>query len=176
MKRSHLVIFSAALGIIVASVIMSAYFWQELPQTIPIHFNYFGVADSWVTKNFFSLYLIPIIHLLLFGLFLLLYRYPQYTHWPETLILMTVEKDKREKVFEVLRSMNVIILLLISLLFGYLQFGIIATATERSEGLFTPILIGFVIAVFAVIIGINIKMFIVISKIRKEDKKLKRSH
>jgi uncharacterized membrane protein len=175
MKRSHLIIFSASFGIIVASIIMSGIFWNELPASIPIHFNYFGVADSWVAKNILNLFFVPILHTLIFFLFILIYRHPEYTHWPETLILMTVEETKREKVFEVLRTMNAIIILLVSFLFGYLQFGIISTATGRSTGLFTPILIGFMVAVFAVIIFINIKMFVVIKRIRKEGRKSARS-
>jgi uncharacterized membrane protein len=75
--------FSASFGIIVASILMSAIFWRELPSSIPIHFNYVGVADSWVAKNFLNLFFAPIIHSLIFILFVLIYKHPQYTHWPE---------------------------------------------------------------------------------------------
>lgn len=171
MKRSHLVIFSACLGIIFASFIITVYLWHGLPELIPTHFNIAGTPDSWSAKNSIWLFFVPVINLAIYLLFLLLYRHPQYTSWPTTLILMAVEETKREKVFHVLRTMLAYLMITITVMFGYLQFSIIATANGRAMGLATGAMIAFLIFIFAVIIGVNIRMFATIHRILKEEKK-----
>ena len=164
MKHSHLIIFSAAFGLIFATFVVSLYFWNQLPAQIPIHFGISGQPDGYTAKNIFSLFLLPVLNLAMFCLFSLIYRYPQYTSWPTTLILMTVETEKREKIYEILRSMNTWILFWLTLLFTYLQYNIIATANGRANGLEGWVMIGFLVIVLLIIVYINTRMYLSIKK------------
>lgn len=167
MKRSHLVIFSSAFGLLIASFVISAMMWGSLPDIIPTHFGFSGAPDDWSVKNAFSVFFVPAMQLFLFILFAVIYKHPQYSSWPTTLILMTVEEKKREKVFEVMRSMNTTILFVISLFFSYLQYVIMATANQRAQGLTPAYAIIFIAALFLVIIYYSIKMFSTIRKLSK---------
>lgn len=173
MKRLHLFFFSVSAGLLVATTAMTIYFYSSLPTLIPTHFGFSGAPDAWTPKNPITAFLLPLIGLLIFMLFVLIYRHPQYTSWPTTLILMAVEPEKREKIFDILRSMISSILFFISLLFAYLQFTIIATANNRSSGVTNLIMIAFLVALFAVIIVINVRMFVAIQKMLKKPKRTK---
>jgi uncharacterized membrane protein len=171
MKRSHLIIYSATLGVIIASLIMSVWLFRELPSTIPVHFGLSGYPDAWATKNILYVFMIPVLNLLMYFVFIAIYRHPQYTSWPTTLILMTVEERKREKIFKVLRSMTTWILLLVTLIFGYLQYTIIATANGRAQGVINYVMITFLCVVFLYIFYINAKMYFTIRKILKSPRR-----
>lgn len=167
MKRIHLLSFAASAGLLVAAVVMTALFWNQLPAQIPTHFNFAGTPDAWTSKNLITTFMVPLIHLGIFLLFVMLYRHPQYSSWPTTLILMTVDEEKREKIFAVLRGMMVATLFWISTLFAYIQFSVIATANGRSSGIMTQIMIGFLAVMFIVLVVYNAKIFITVRKLIK---------
>jgi len=168
MKRSHLILFSSVAGLTIAGFVMSAWFWNSLPSQIPVHFNFSGTPDAWEAKNIFYVFLAPSIQLAMLLVFALLYRYPQYSSWPTTLILMAVESQKREKIFSILREMLVLILFWMSLLFSYLQFTILATANGRAFGLANYVMMAFLAVMLVLLAYVNAKMFITIRKmIRK---------
>jgi uncharacterized membrane protein len=173
MKRFHLVLFSAVFGILVATWAMTAWFWHDLPSIIPIHFNFSGVPDSLAGKSLFYVFLIPLMQTAMFLIFTLIYRYPQYSSWPTTLILMAVEESKRNKIFEVIRSMLIAILIWISILFAYLQFTILATANGRAFGLAGYVMIGFLGLMLVYLVYYTAKMFFTIRKMVKTPKRLK---
>lgn len=164
--------FASSAGFVLASFIMTFYFYTSLPEKIPAHFGLNGLADAWIAKNLLTAFLAPLINLLIFALFLLIYLHPQYTSWPTTLILMTVEKQKREKIFDILRSMNASILFWITLLFSYLQFSIIATTNNRSIGISSYIMFGFLTVIFSLIIIINLRMLLIIRRLTKNSQNL----
>jgi uncharacterized membrane protein len=174
MKRSHLIVFAASFGIILASIIASMIFWSDLPARIPTHFGVSGAPDAWSVKNIWYVFMLPFMNLLMAGLFTVIYRFPQYTSWPTTLVLMTVDEEKREKIFEVLRSMNAWIFFLITSMFAYLQYAILATANGRAFGVLNYIMIGFLVVMFAYIIMINVRMFFAVKGILKEHKRKSR--
>lgn len=171
MKRSHLIVYSATCGIIIASFIMSVWFFRYLPATIPIHFGFSGAPDAWATRSIWYIFMLPVLNLVMYLIFILIYRYPQYTSWPTTLILMTVEEGRREKIFEVLRSMVTWILLFVTLIFEYLQYTIIATANGRSFGVLNYVMITFLCVMFVFIFYINAKMYLTIRKMLKSPRR-----
>lgn len=168
MKKSHLIAFSTSFGLVVASILMTAFFWNELPAQIPTHFGFSGTPDAFAQKNIVFVFMIPAIQLLLTLFFILIYRHPQYSSWPTTLILMTVEKKHREKVFEVLRGMLAGIVFVLSLFFAYLQFIILATANQRVSGLSSYVMIGFMVFLFGYIIFTNVRMYRTVHAIVKK--------
>lgn len=60
MKRAHLI----SLLVLVLNVIICAYYYNQLPETIPIHFNFQGDVDGHGSKS--SLFGIPGIGLFIF--------------------------------------------------------------------------------------------------------------
>jgi uncharacterized membrane protein len=153
---------------------MSIWFFHDLPAIIPVHFGLSGTPDAWATKNIFDIFMLPVLNFLIYLLFILIYRHPQYTSWPTTLILMTVEEEKREKIFVVLRSMITWILLLVTLIFGYLQYTIIATANGRALGVENYVMIAFLVVMYVFIFYINTKMYLTIRKMLKPQRRLKK--
>lgn len=149
---------------------MSIFFWNQLPAMIPVHFGLSGTPDSWAPKSVIYIFLVPMVLLAMFLVFLLLYRYPQYSSFPTTLILMAVEEKKRNHIFDIIRSMLSFVLLWMALLFSYLQFTILAAANNRTLGLFPYIMIGALIVLFLILIAYSIKMYLSIRKMLKNPK------
>lgn len=167
MKTSHVITFSVIFGLTIASFVMSALLFTSLPTQIPTHFGLSGAPDVWVAKNIFSVFFVPVIQLLMFLLFLLLYKHPQYSSWPTTLILMTVDEKKRQKIFEVIRSMLIATLFWIGVLFSYLQFVVFATANGREDGVSPYAMIAFLVLLFATLFFYTGRMYVVVKKISK---------
>jgi uncharacterized membrane protein len=171
MKRSHLAIFSASFGAIMAGFVMTLYLWNSLPDKIPTHFGISGTPDAWSSKSPLALLMIPLIGLAIFALLSVLYKYPQYSSWPTTLILMTIEENKREKIFHVYREMMAFTLFAISLMFAYIQFTILATANGRANGVDPLIMAAFLAVIITLLIYINVRMFITIRRLVKKQNK-----
>jgi uncharacterized membrane protein len=167
MKRLHLVLYSASTAILASEIAITAYFWNILPATIPTHFNFAGNPDAWSGKSIGIVFLVPIIQLLILCLFIALYKYPQYSSWPTTLILITVEEKKREKMYDILRSMMAWTLLWLSLFMGYIQYAILATANGRANGVTNCAMIGMLVVLLLIIIVINVRMYRTVKKLIK---------
>jgi uncharacterized membrane protein len=165
MKRSHIAIFSASFGAIMAGFVMTLYLWNTLPDKIPTHFGFSGAPDAWTPKSPLALLLIPLIGIAIFALLAVLYKYPQYSSWPTTLILMTVEEEKREKIFHVFREMIAFTLFAVSLMFAYIQFSILATANGRANGVDPLIMAAFLAIIVTLLVYINVRMFVTIRKL-----------
>lgn len=155
-------------GLVAACFGVTAYFYSTLPARIPTHFNFSGAVDAWAPKNPIMAFLVPMIGLIIYLLFSLIYRHPEYTSWPTTLVLVTLPKEKRDLMFAVLRGMNAWILIWISALFTYVQFLIIATSNERAVGSTTYIMSGILVVCLLIIIVTNIRMISTVYKIKND--------
>jgi uncharacterized membrane protein len=169
MKKFHLFLFSISAGLIIAMIGVTAALWSSLPSQIPVHFGFSGAPDAWEAKSLVFVFLVPAIALAIFLGFSLLYRYPQYTNIPQTLLLMALEQAKREHIFNVIRSMLSVFILFIVGLFSYIQFVILATANGRLFGVANLIMIGFLGLLFLALVIFNIRMFFAIRKVIKMD-------
>lgn len=167
MKTLHIITFSVVLALTVASLVMSILLFSSLPGQIPTHFGLSGAPDIWSNKSILMVFMVPLIQLAMFLLFLLLYKHPQYSSWPTTLILMTVEEKKREKLFAVIRGMLLATLFWISILFSYLQFVIFATANGRDNGVSPFAMITFLVLLFGTMFIYTGRMFVVVKKVSK---------
>jgi uncharacterized membrane protein len=165
MKRLHLVLYSASAAILASEIALTAYFWNILPATIPTHFNFAGNPDAWSGKSIGMVFLLPLIQLVLLCLFVALYKYPQYSSWPTTLILVTVEEKKREKIYDILRSMLAWTLLWLSLFMGYIQYAILATANGRANGVVNTVMFAMLGIMLLLIIIINVRMYRTVKKL-----------
>src|SRR5699024_5881680 len=75
---------------IAGSIIYVIFLYPTLPETIPVHFNAKGEADNWGSKM--SVFIMPIIGLLLFVGMYFLSKYPHVYNYPFTI---TEENDPR---------------------------------------------------------------------------------
>ena len=60
------------IGLIIAMFALNFFMYSQMPDKITTHWNAFGTADGWMAKGFWSVYLIPLVGLVCYGLFLLI--------------------------------------------------------------------------------------------------------
>jgi uncharacterized membrane protein len=140
MKLNHKIYFIIATLLALASWVVAIYYWDKLPQTIPIHFGISGQADDWANKSIFYVFLIPFLQSLILGMFVFLYYKPQYSDIPTTMWLMTLDKKHRDHAFSLIRTMIIGMSLWIGVLFTYITYGMNASALDSDSGLSTPIM------------------------------------
>lgn len=140
MKLKHKIYFSIAALLALVSWAIAIYYWDKLPQVIPIHFGISGQADGWANKSIFNVFLMPFLQSLLLGLFVILYYKPQYSDIPTTMWLMTLDKKHRDHAFSLIRIMLVGMSLWIGLLFTYITYGSNVSALNHDLGLSSPLL------------------------------------
>ncbi|MCB0527853.1 MAG: DUF1648 domain-containing protein [Saprospiraceae bacterium] len=110
------------------SVALVATYYSDLPDTIPTHFNGAGKVDGYGSKN--TIFLLPVLSLILVPGILLLSRYPHKFNY---LTKITPENAAFEykKAQVMVRIMNV----LVSALFLLLTWEIVQAALGRYFGL-----------------------------------------
>jgi len=140
MKLKHKIYFSIAALLALASWAIAIYYWDKIPQTIPIHFGISGQADGWANKSIFNVSLIPFLQTIFLGLFVFLYYKPQYSDIPTTMWLMTLDKKHRDHAFSLIRIMLVGMSLWLGILFTYMTYGMNISAIGPDSGLSTPIM------------------------------------
>lgn len=134
-----------SLGIIALVSLLTApiYFYNELPDNIPMHYNIYGQPDSYGSKG--MIWLLPLIGLFLYIGMTLLNKKPHLFNYPTKVTSENVESLYRTGM------RTVIILKVISMLiFTYLNFKTISIGLSHSTDLgflFTPAII-FIIIVF----------------------------
>lgn len=172
-KQWHLWLLILCAILAIASWVIAIYYWGKLPQTIPTHFGLSGQADSWNDKNLFFVFMIPVLQLVMVVGFVFLYFRPQYTSMPTTMLLMTLEKSKRDHAFMLIRNMLIITLIFVGVFFTYLTFAMNYSALHSDVGLMPQLMIIWLVALFAWLIWYNVKVYRVSKKYLADIKKLK---
>lgn len=132
-----------SISVLICMIIYSVIVFQELPDTIPTHFDFKGEADSYGSKS--SLFLLPGIGIVLFSLLFILNKYP---HLHNYMVNITEENALKNYRFStrVLRFTN----LCIAILFFFIQFKIVQTAKDNSISIgnwLIPLIIGITVIV-----------------------------
>lgn len=140
MRLGHKISFLIAILLALASWGIAIYFWNKLPDVIPIHFGISGKADGWADKTIFNVFLIPFLQSIMLAAFVFLYYKPQYSDIPTTMWLMTLDEKHREHAFRLIRIMLVGISLWIGALFTYMTYAMNQSAIEPNLGMSTPLL------------------------------------
>lgn len=123
------------------ALMLPIIFYSQLPDTVASHFNAYGEADSWSSKDSFITFqiLITFLMILLFGLLALM-----IPKMPQSLINLPnkkywLNKENREQTFETVRS-NLLLLGSITICFLILIFYESLTAnisgTNKMSGAF----------------------------------------
>lgn len=112
--------------------------YTNLPDIIPTHFNSAGIADDYGSKS--TIFIMPVIGSLTYILFFVLNLYPHIHNYSVNITSENALKNYRFS-SRFLRTVNV----LICLLFAYITYHIVESATVSKTGIgsfFLPVVIG----------------------------------
>jgi|SRR5680860_50852 len=141
MKLKFKIAFGIAAILAVASWFIAIYYWDKLPAAIPIHFGISGAADGWANKSIFQVFLLPSIQTMILGLLVFVYYKPQYSNIPSTMWLEVLDRKNKEHAYNLIRTLNVGVLLLVSALFTYIVYNMNQSAVDKSQSLSTPVIL-----------------------------------
>lgn len=127
MKSDKVLTLFNVLGV-VSLFTIPAIFYGDLPDQIPIHYNFQGEPDNWSGKK--MIFFMPII-----GSFLCLLMYylkdkPELYNYP-----VPVTEENRAHLFVLGKEMILVLNVLIVFLFNYINFISIKTGLNDQEGL-----------------------------------------
>lgn len=121
----------------VGTFLFLLYMWSSLPARIPTHYDVLGVIDGWGSK--WSVWFLPVISLVLYGVISVLERYPG--SWNTG---VRITENNRAEIYRLLKDMIIVLKTALVLAFSYISVG---TATNRGLGAwFLP---GMILLVFA---------------------------
>lgn len=129
--------------------IIPIFFWSDIPEQVPTHFNFLGEPDSWGSK--LSIFLLPIIGLVLYVGFIILGKFPQIFAYP---VKITPEnRDRQQNLALLLLSLVKVEILLC---FGFIGWNTIQIAIKKSSlgGVFIP---SFLLILFITLVWYFIK-------------------
>ena len=120
------------------------YYFHELPDTIPIHFNASGEADGFSKKN--TLWILPVIGLVMYIGMFFLNKFPHIFNYPKEITEENAERQYRIAT-KLIRTIN----MLIAVSFFYIGHRTIQTALNEQDGLGTFFLPIFLLTIFGTI-------------------------
>ena len=134
-----------SLGIIALVCLVTApiYFYNSLPDNIPIHYNIHGQPDAYESKQ--TIWILPLIGLFLYIGMTLLNKIPHLFNYPTK-----VTSENAEKLYRTGTRTVILLKVISTLIFAYLNFKTISIGLSKSTELgvlFTPTII-FIIIVF----------------------------
>lgn len=119
-----------SVAIITVTIIYTILMYTNLPETLPIHFNFKGEADNYGNKS--AVLWLPIFNI---GMFILLFMLNKFPHIHNYMVNITEENALKNYRFStrIVRFTN----LFITILFSFIQYQIIESAhLKTSEGSF----------------------------------------
>jgi uncharacterized membrane protein len=146
--------FLEALGylILLATWLMLLFFFKNLPDTIPVHYNYLGQPDRFGPKA--SIFVLPIIATIVFVAMTMLNKYPQVLN-----CTVRITEDNAQRQYAIANRMIRFLKGSIVLVFGLITFQTIRNANHPDTGLgiwFLPI---FLAMIFIPIIYFTMQSF-----------------
>ncbi len=122
---------------IICLILLPLYYFNDLPNKVPKHFNVFGQPDSYGNKV--MIWVIPIIALLLYIGMTILNKYPHIFNYPTK-----VTNENAEKLYKIATKSIRFLKVVIVVLFSYLNFRIIKTSLNETTGIgyiFLPVFV-----------------------------------
>jgi uncharacterized membrane protein len=107
---------------------VAAYYYPQLPDRIPSHFNFRGETDGWGGKGF--LLIQPVVGVLVYTLLTVLSRCPHVFNYP-----WPITESNARRQYAISRQMMAAIKLVSVTLFSYITWSTIGTALGRQHGL-----------------------------------------
>ena len=139
-----------SLGIIALVCLLTApiYFYNILPDNIPIHYNIHGQPDAYESKQ--MIWLLPLIGLLLYIGMTLLNKIPHLFNYPTK-----VTSENAERLYRIGTRTVVVFKVISTLIFAYLNFKTINIGLSQSTRLgvlFTPTVVLIIIIPLGIMI------------------------
>lgn len=152
-----------------ALLFFSIWTYQQLPDSIPAHFNFDGTPTRWADKSVWSWFLGPLIGLGLlvmnYGIAAAVPRFPNAVNIPDKKRYLALPAERKLRVLAVTQDLLYILIIPLLIMFMLIQYGSWIAAQEGSA---TPYL------VTALILGILMAPAIMIFFLPKSQRVLKR--
>ncbi len=149
MKPLKLTLELIALAAIVATCAMTVWFWNALPQVIPVHFNLVGQADGWGSKTWLAL--MPALGIFAYALMTAVTRFPSLSAKP----YRTDEQNARH--YDMAKSLMPWLKAEMGLIYAFVQWSMINTALGAVSGLNPWIMLALVVVLLTTI-GVHLRM------------------
>ncbi len=126
MEPLDVIVEILTLSLLVLLILYTFMVYQEMPETIPTHFNAQGKADGFGSKN--TMWLLPVIGVLFYVAFSILNRFPHVHKYSVNITAENALKNYRFST-RVLRFT----LLSIILLFIYIEYAIVSYLNDNTN-------------------------------------------
>ncbi|GEM_PF-1264291 len=142
-EYSKVLIIMEIIGVMIllAILIATAYVYPTLPDRVPTHFNALGEADRWGGKGY--LWFVPAMSVFLYLLITIAGFFPKTWNYPSK-----IDPSKLPLAEKKVRNLLMIVKLIITAMFGYIQYMILKLSGQISfliMILFTAVLFGIII-------------------------------
>lgn len=162
MKKSKYLI---ALGFFLLTILLAAYYYSELPQRFPAHFDFSGAPDRWSEKSVFSWFIIPVIsgivQMLVLSTGYFIRKYPSMVNLPEKEKFLAAPQEIKNKVFDLLDNLMLAISTAVQVLFAFILYASYSAAISSDHslpGYFFLIIIGYGLFTLGIVIYYMIKI------------------
>lgn len=128
--------------------------YQDLPEVIPTHFNGSGVADGFGNK--LSIWMLPLIMLILYTALTMILRYPHFFNYPTAITTENAVPQYRNAVM-MIRVLKTVLVAT----FSYLTYASVQNGLGKMNGLgtwFLPIFLTAVLGTVGVLVYRAIKL------------------
>lgn len=132
--------------------IFTFYYYQKLPNTIPIHYNFQGEVDGYGSKIFFVI--TPIIATLIFAGLYFCEKYPKLFNFP-----VKLNENNAIKQYEIAVSLVRKIQIFVQIMFAYISLSTVEIAIYKKQMLNSGIMIFLTLGIIIPIIYYLIQSF-----------------
>jgi uncharacterized membrane protein len=126
-------------------IAMPLIYYNKLPEAITVHFNAAGQPDGYGSRS--TLWILPVTSLFLYLLFTILEAFPHIYNYP-----VEITPDNAFKQYRLATRLMRILKTVILMIFSFLSYKTIRTATGEAAGLGKAFLPIFLLLTFGVII------------------------
>lgn len=102
--------------------------YQDLPDTVAVHFDSRGNPDSYASKTSWSFWGIPLVGTLIGAAALILLRFPQTFNHPRRREVAALPENLRPQVYAILKQMVLAIFVCVDLVMLVVEYGILQSA------------------------------------------------
>ena len=129
---------------ILVSILLIVQFWEVLPDRIPIHFGFSGLADAWGDKV--TIWILPAVATVIFGVLTAVSRYPHTFKYP---VRITQENARRQ--YLVGRSLLVWLKAEVCWLFAFVVRQQILVALGNAQRFSMELLLGIIVVILGTV-------------------------
>ncbi|MBL7793300.1 MAG: DUF1648 domain-containing protein [Saprospiraceae bacterium] len=115
---------------VVASIVIAVYYYPQLPEKIPTHFNLRGEPDDWNGKN--MVFLLPAVTAGLYGMLIFVIKYVPNKYWN---MPVKITPENADEQYGLARNMIRMLTIMLTACFCYLSYNTIQVALGKATSL-----------------------------------------